>query len=58
MRDLSTVLPLKSNLPGKFQRFSAIDGSIEMLKIVEFQKTLFKMKNFKNILRGPNNEPS
>ena len=32
MRDLSTVLPLKPNLPGKFQRFSAIDGSIEILK--------------------------
>ena len=34
MRNLTIILPLtlKSKLPGKFQRFSAIDGSSEMLK--------------------------
>ena len=32
MRNLATVLPLKSKLSGKFQRFNAIDGSIKMLK--------------------------
>ena len=38
MRNLATLLPLKSKLSGKFERFNAIDGSIKMLKIVEFQK--------------------
>ena len=32
MRNLITVLPLKSKLSGQFQGFNAIDGSIEMLK--------------------------
>ena len=34
MRNLAIILPLtlKSKLSGKFQRFSAIDGSSEMLK--------------------------
>ena len=32
MTNLATILPLKSKLSGKFQRFNAIDGSIEMLK--------------------------
>ena len=32
MTNLDTILPLKSKLSGKFQRFNAIDGSIEMLK--------------------------
>ena len=32
VRNLSTILPLKSKLCGKFQCFNAIDGSIEMLK--------------------------
>ena len=31
-RNLGTILPLKSRLSGKFQRFNAIDKSIEMLK--------------------------
>ena len=35
-RNLPTILPLKSKLPGKVQRFNAIfkaiNGSIEMLK--------------------------
>ena len=32
MRNLTTTLPLKSKFSGKFQRFSAIDGSIEMME--------------------------
>ena len=28
----TTILTLKSKLSGKFQRFNAIDGSVEMLK--------------------------
>ena len=39
MRNLATILPLKSNLSGRLQSFNAIDRSIEMLKI--------KMKNCK-----------
>ena len=35
----------KSKLSGKFQRFNAIDGRIEMLKMVEFSKMSIKMKN-------------
>ena len=32
MRNLATILPLKSKLSRKFQRFNAIDRSIKMLK--------------------------
>ena len=32
MRNLATILPLKSKLYGKFQCFNAIDGNIEMLQ--------------------------
>ena len=42
MRHLATILPLMSKLPGKFQRFNAIDKSIEMLT-----KISIKMKNCK-----------
>ena len=42
MRNLTTILPMKSKLYGKFQRFNAIDGSIEMLKMAEF--TNFQLK--------------
>ena len=34
MRNLATILRLKSKLSGKFQRFSTIDKSIKMLKTV------------------------
>ena len=37
----------KSKLYGKFQRFNAIDGSIEQLKMVEYPKMSIKMKNCK-----------
>ena len=36
MRNLVTILPLKSKLSGTFQRFNVVDRSIKMLKIVEF----------------------
>ena len=44
MKNLATILPLQSKLSGKFQRFSAIDASIKMLK-VEFPKISIEMKN-------------
>ena len=48
MRNVATILPLKSKLSRKFQRFSGTDGSIEMLKkIVEFPNISIKMKYFK-----------
>ena len=45
MRNLATILPLKSKLCGKFQLFNAIDGRIEMLKNSWNSKNPFKMKN-------------
>ena len=47
MRNLHQILPLMSKLSGKFHRFSAIDGSIEMLKNGSISKNSIKMKNFK-----------
>ena len=32
MRNLATILPLKSKLPGKSHRFNALNGGINMLK--------------------------
>ena len=46
-RNLATFLHLESKLCGKFQCFDAIDGSIEILKMVEISKISIKMKNFK-----------
>ena len=45
MRNLAKILPLKFKLSGKLQRFNTIYGIIEMLKIVEFLKISFKIKN-------------
>ena len=45
--NLVRILPLKSKLSGKFQRFNAVDGSIKMLKIAEFSKISIKTKNCK-----------
>ena len=39
-KNLATILLLKSKLSGEFQRFNAIDGSIEMLKISINMKNL------------------
>ena len=47
MRNVATILPLKSKLYEKFQRFNAIDRSIEMPKIIEFSKITMKMINCK-----------
>ena len=30
LRNLAAILPLKSNLPGKLERFNTIDGWIEI----------------------------
>ena len=45
LRNLASILSLKSKLSGKFQRFNAIDGSSKCWKIVEFPKLSIKMKN-------------
>ena len=47
MRNLVTVLPLKSKLPGKFQRFNAIEEGSKCWQIVGFQKISIKIKNCK-----------
>ena len=52
MRNVAPILPLKFKLSGKFQRFNAINRSIEMLKIVEFSKILIKMKNCKTFCKA------
>ena len=47
-RNLATISHLLFELSEKFRRFSATNGSIKMpKKIVEFPKTLVKIKNFK-----------
>ena len=38
MRNLTIILPSKFKLSGKFQRFNAIDESIEILKNREISK--------------------
>ena len=45
-RNLARTLPLKSKLSEKFQRFDAVNGSIEMLKVVEFLKISLKNEKF------------
>ena len=52
MRNVVPILPLKSKLSGKFQRFNAINRSIEMLKIVEFSKISIKIKNCKSFCKA------
>ena len=42
----------KSKLYGKFQRFSAIDGIIELLKMVEYPKMPSKIKICKTFYKG------
>ena len=51
MRNVAPLLPLKSKLSGKFQRFNANNRSIEMPKIVEFSKISIKMKNCKTFCK-------
>ena len=57
MRNIATILPLKSKFSGKFQCFSAIDGSIEMLKNSWISKNLNQNEKFQKIIWGPNSEP-
>ena len=38
MRKLARIIPLESKLSGKFHCFSAIDGSIKMLKNCSISK--------------------
>ena len=52
MRNLVTILPLKSKLSGKYQRFNAIDRSVKMLKIIQFSKTSIKTKNCKTFYKA------
>ena len=47
MENLVRILPLKSKLSGKFQRFNAVDRSTKMLKIAKFSKISIKTKNRK-----------
>ena len=43
MGNLATFLRLKSKLSGKYQRFNAIDGSIELVKNSRIYKNSIKM---------------
>ena len=64
LRNLVTILPLKSKFSGKFQRFNATDGYIEMLKNswisisikTKNSKTSYEaqiMSRFKKIIQPP-----
>ena len=56
MRNVAAIVPLKSKLSGKFQRFNAINRCIEMLKIVEFSKISIKTQKsnrLKNFFQSP-----
>ena len=55
MRNLATISPLKSKLSGKFQRFNAIDGSIEMLKKIKFPRISIKIKDCEIIYEAQTN---
>ena len=46
-KNLPAKLPLKSKLSGKFQRFNAFDGGIEMLTNPWTSKILIKMNNLR-----------
>ena len=47
MKYIAIILPLKSKLSGKFQRFNAKEEVSKCGKIVEFPKISIKMKNWK-----------
>ena len=53
MRNEAAILPLKSKLSGKFQRFNAINRCIEMLKLVEFSKISVEIKNCNTFCKAP-----
>ena len=52
MRNVAAILPLKSKLYGKFQRFNAINRSTKMLKTVEFSKISIRIKNCKTFCKA------
>ena len=52
MRNVAKILPLKSKLSGKFQRFNAINRCIRILKLVEFSKISIKIKNCKTFFKA------
>ena len=47
----------EAKLYGKFQRFNAIDGSIEMLKMVKFPKISIKIRNCKTFYEAQTASP-
>ena len=51
MRNVASMLPLKSKLSATRQCFKAIDRRIKMLKIVEFSKISIKMKDCKTFCK-------
>ena len=51
MRNLAIILPLKPNFFGKLQRFSAIDGSINMPNNSWIFKNSIKMKDFEALYK-------
>ena len=47
IRNVVAILPLKSKLSRKFQRFNAVNRDIQMQKIVKFSKISIQIKNCK-----------
>ena len=57
MKNLATILPLKSKLPGKFYRFNALSGSTKMLKNAWVNENQWKW-NIENHFMGPKQRAS
>ena len=51
MKNLATILNLKSKLSEKFQRWNEIQKKLKCQKTVEFPKISIKMENFKKFSR-------
>ena len=51
MRNVASMLRLKSKLSAKRQCINAINRRIKMLKIVEFSKVSIKMKDYKTFCK-------
>ena len=56
MRYLAIIVPLKSKLSEKFQRFSTVDESIKKLKNSWISKNFKLNEKLSNILQDPNRE--
>ena len=52
MRNVDPILPFQFKLSGKFQRFKAINRSIEKLNIVEFSRISIKIKSCKTFCKA------